>query len=146
MPNKITNDSSSTLASNGSSNDQVVVPNAQGTLSPLSHHSYGVLIMHRIQWYSSNTSSRRHPQPRRPDLRRDKTFGLGRPTLEVISLLPKSGPVQSNQSSSSAIPLAGNPYPIMHTTLIALLDERRDDELLSTSARLVGWPSQTNQK
>ena len=118
MPNKI-NDSNSTLASTGS-NDQVIVPNMQGTLVPSIQQHTSPSMLTRISRSqcrpsSNNTSPRHHSQPGWSDLRRDKNIRLGQATLEVNNFPSTfdSGPTKSlspsiyTHTQQQTIPLAG---------------------------------------
>ncbi|KAJ5986190.1 hypothetical protein N7451_010555 [Penicillium sp. IBT 35674x] len=83
MPHKVTNDSNSTLASNGSSGDQVIATEVRDA--------------------SSNRQCRPQTpgcrtQQRGPNIRRNKAIGLGQTTLEVVL----AAPAASNSSSSSS--------------------------------------------
>lgn len=141
MPNKI-NDSNSTLASTGS-NDQVIVPNMQGTLVPSIQQHTSPSMLTRISRSqcrpsSNNTSPRHHSQPGWSDLRRDKNVRLGQATLEVNNFPSTfdSGPTKSlspsiyTHTQQQTIPLAG-----MHTVVAGWMKSKHG-VIDSTSARL----------
>lgn len=112
MPNKI-NDSNSTLASTGS-NDQVVVPNMQGTLLPSRpatrdlSHANKYIPRSQCRPSSNNTSTRHHSQSGRSDLRRDKNIRLGQATLEVNNFPFTFNPGPTKSISLYLYPAANN--------------------------------------